>query len=350
MRCDKDNSWLDPLLSQQVHHEPAEFDFPRWLQEHREEARLLEHGFADAGRSRKMTIYPIWRCIMESRVTRYSAAALVTLAALLVLTNPLGTSKNGGVALAAVRAKVAQVDTMVLRGETTFTSVSDPNLTIKYDNVKYLSQRDGFVEDGYVNGTQIYRAILNRPEKQGLLLFPAWKKCLRFPCTDEQIKVVERLTPTGVVDLLLESEYKKLGTKTIDGVEVEGFEVQDLKPLENIVPKFLMDLQEGKATIWVSTKELLPVRMEGDMLLGKTFTTLFMDVSSHEVAVLEKYNVELEPGLFHTEIPEGYTELTFTDLVPLKLSLVGLGMVPAGAVAWKRHRRKGANAVGMKTL
>jgi outer membrane lipoprotein-sorting protein len=331
---------LEQALRRTVPGGPPRPDFANWREKHPEEACLLEHGFADASRSRKTKSYPPWRCIMESRVTRYSAAAVITLAALLVLTSPLGTSKNGGVALAAVQAKMAQVDTMILRGETTFTSVSDPNTTIKYSNVKYLSRQNGFVEEGYLKDSLMYRVILNRPEKQGLLLFPAWKKGLRFPCTDEQLKVVEKLTPTGVVDLLLQSEYKRLGTATIDGVEVEGFEVQDLKPLENIVPRFLMDLQEGKATIWVSTKELLPVRMEADMLLGKTFTTLFMDVSCHEVAVLEKYNVELDPGLFGTEMPEGYTEFTFTDFLPVRLSLAGLGMIPAGAVARKRLRRK----------
>ena len=130
MRCDKDNSWLDPLLSRQVHHEPAEFDFPRWSQEHPEETRLLEEGFVATGRSRKTTAYPIWRCMMASRITRYSVAAVMTLAALLVLTNPLGTAKNGGVALAAVQARIARVNTMILRGATTFTSVDDPNVSV----------------------------------------------------------------------------------------------------------------------------------------------------------------------------------------------------------------------------
>jgi hypothetical protein len=109
----------------------------------------------------------------------------------------------------------------------------------------------------------------------------------------------------------------------IDGVEAEGFEVQNLKPLENIVPKSLLDLRQGKATIWVGTKELLPIRGEADMLLGKTIATLFMDVRNHEEIVLEKYNVELDPGLFDTNPPEGYTPFTFSDLIPGKFNLAG---------------------------
>ena len=251
---------------------------------------------------------------MASKLTKYSVAAVVALAAAVILLNPFGTSTNG-VALAAVQARIAQVDTMVLRGETTFTSIADPNISVGYDNVKYLSRQQGFVEDGFIKGTLIHRTILNRPEKQALLLLPTLSKYVKFPCTEEQIRVVERLTPTGVVDLLLESEYKKLGTATIDGVEAEGFEVQDLKPLEGILPKFLLDIRQAKGTLWVGKKELLPIRGEADMVLGGTVATLFMDVRCHEVTVLEKYNTELDPGLFDIHPPEGYTELKFMDFL-----------------------------------
>ena len=90
MKSDNDNSWLDPLLSQQVQHEPAEFDFARWSQEHPQEAYLLEHGFSDTHRSQRTSTYLIWRCIMESKVTKYSAAAAVAFALVLVLLNPFG--------------------------------------------------------------------------------------------------------------------------------------------------------------------------------------------------------------------------------------------------------------------
>ncbi len=138
----------------------------------------------------------------------------------------------------------------------------------------------------------------------------------------------------------VQSRYQRLGTATIDGVEAEGFEVKDLKPLGNIVPRSLIDLQQGTATLWVGTKDLLPIRMEGDMRLGKTMATLFMDVHCHETAVLEKYNVELDPGLFDLRTPEGYTEFNLMDLFPGMFRLAGLGILPAGATGWRRFRVK----------
>jgi hypothetical protein len=328
MKSDIDNSWLDPLLAQQVGHEPAEFDFTRWSQEHPEEARLLEHGSADTGRSRRTSTYLIWRCIMESKVTRYSAAAVVALAGALVLLSPFGTTKNGGVALAAVREKVAQVNTMVLRGEKVFSPVADPNIVFRFDVVKYFSRQYGHVEEGRMSGALAYRIVFNLPEKQCLILFPMWKKCLKRPCTEEQIKLLEKLTAVGVTDLLLETYCRKLGPAQIDGVAAEGFEMPDVKPIQNILPKYLFDIQQGSGTVWVSTRDLLPIRIEGDLLIGKSLATLFTDLHLHEVATLESHDVELEEGLFNTDIPEGYTEFQLSDVLPVKLSLAGLGVLP----------------------
>jgi hypothetical protein len=314
MKHKRDEDRLDELIGQAVNLGKVEFDRHKWLD--KLAATPAASSRADTSAEHVKLHYPgaVWRKIMASKLTKYSVAAVVALAAAVVLLNPFGTSTNG-VALAAVQARIARVDTMVLRGETTFTSITDPNISLRYGNVKYLSRQQGFVEDGFIKGTLMYRVILNRSEKQALLVLPVWKKYLKFVGTEEQIRVVERLTPTGVVDLLLETEYQRLGTATIDGVEAEGFEVQDLKPLEGILPKFLLDLREAKATLWVGKKELLPIRGEADMVLGGTVATLFMDVRCHEVTMLEEYNTELDPALFDIRPPEGYTELKLTDFL-----------------------------------
>ncbi len=323
MRRNDDNPWLDPLLSQRIHREPAEFDFQNWLQAHPDEARLLEQGFGGAGRNKERDSYPIWRCIMVSKMTRYSAAAVIVLAATLVLLSPLGTSPSG-IALAAVQEKVAQVNTMVLRGEKVFATVAEPNVVFRVDVVKYFSRQYGHVEEGRMKGTLTYRMTLNVPEKQFLLLLPPWKKCLKRPCTEEQMQIIDRLAPARAMELLLGTESHKLGPAPINGIAAEGFEFQDFKPVQNILPKYLFDIQQGSGTVWVDTKELLPIRIEGDLLIGKSMMTLFTDLRLHEVAVLESHDVELEDNTFRMEIPEGYTEFQLTDVVAAGLSLVDL--------------------------
>jgi hypothetical protein len=333
MNDQNDEDRLEEMIHQAVDLGKVEFDRKKWLD--RLAAQPQRRGLAGTAvdHTKPNTLGTIWRKIMESKITKYSAAAAV------VLLNPFGTSPNG-VALAAVREKVAQVDTMVLRGEKTFTCVAEPNLVFRFDSVMYISKQYGTMEEGRMNGALVYRVIANRPEKQFLFLLPVWKKCLKRPWTEGQSKILEKLTPTGVMDLVPEAPYRKLGPAQIDGRAAEGFEIPDIQSLKNILPKYLIDIQQGTATFWVGTQELLPIRLEGDLLIGKSGLTLFTDLRHHVVANLESYNVKLDEELFSTEIPEGYTEFKLTDIVPGKLALASLGILPVGALAWRRRRAR----------
>ncbi|MBP7049776.1 MAG: hypothetical protein KBE65_02055 [Phycisphaerae bacterium] len=277
---------------------------------------------------------------MENRMTKYSAAAVVALAAALVLVSPFGTSKHGGVALAAAQEKVANLGTMVFRGQKTFSLADDPNECMTFDVVKYFSQEYGIVEEGYRNGVPMYRMVMNRVQKQGLAVFHMWKKYAKYAATDEQIELMEQLAPAGVINLLLQNEHRKLGPRVIDGVDAEGFEVDSLESIKGILPKWLFDIQQGKATAWISKGELLPIRIEEDMRIGKSLATLSRDIRLQETTALESYNVELDPHLFDTSVPEGYDTLGITDFIPGKLSLAGIGILPAGVIVWTRFRRR----------
>ncbi|OHB77267.1 MAG: hypothetical protein A2Z25_14310 [Planctomycetes bacterium RBG_16_55_9] len=53
-------------------------------------------------------------------------------------------------------------------------------------------------------------------------------------------------------------------------------------------------------------------------------------------------HLEAQEELFDPNIPDDYTEIKVTDFIPAeaKAGLVGLGIIPAGLVLWKRRRRK----------
>ena len=252
---------------------------------------------------------------MESKVTRYSAAAVVALVMAVVLLNPFGTSGKGNVALADVQEKVRQIDTMILRGQTIFTLAAAPNISFEFDVVTYLSKENGYTEKGYLNETLVYQITLNRPHNQTLIVLPVWKKCLMFPCTDEQIKVMEKLTPHGLTDLFQQADYEHTGRSRIDGVEVDCFEMRDVTSFGEFLPKFLFDVQKGTFKVWVGVKELLPIRMEGDIFLGKSLGTVFTEGILHEVCVLEEYDIELDDSLFDCSLPDGYSQLTLSDIL-----------------------------------
>jgi len=356
MKHDNNNKWLDPLLSQHVRRMPAKFDFRKWAHEHPNEARLLQSGYADSSRNAKTTVHNLWRFIMESKVTRYSAAAVFTLAMAFVLFGPFGISGNGGVVLADVQQKVDGIETIMIRGTKTFTRPGEPDnvfefdgMKLEFDLVKYFSKQHGLVEEGYVGDKLIYRFTFNRPKRQTLLVLPPYKKYGAFTSTDKQMRLLENGTPKGIINLLMEGGYQKLGRDNVNGVEVEVFEFQDPVTFKEIVPKVIFDVQNVKGKVWIGIKEQLPVLVEGDLFIGKSFMTLFNELNLHEVNTFGEYNIELDEAIFNTNPPEGYTELTLSDILPFipveaKAGLAGLGIAPAGLIFWKRRRRKRAKA------
>jgi hypothetical protein len=358
MKHEKENQWLDPMLENHIHREPEQLDFAKWVKKHPDEARLLRRGFEDSSRSMKTKPYKIWRFIMESKITRYSAAAVIVLAMTLVLFSPFWTPGNSGVVLADVQKKVAGIETMIIRGTKTFTYPGEPDrifefdgIKCKFDLVKYHSTQYGLVEEGYAEGKLFYRITFNIPEDQTLIIFPKYKKYLKFASMDALAKVMENFaTPNGILDLLLAGDYKELGQDKIDGIEVEGFEFQDTEPLDSIkvlLPKAVFNIQNFKGKVWIGIKEQLPVQVEGDLAIGKSFMTMFQELNLHEINTFGDYNIELDEDIFDTNPPEGYTELTLSDIlkaVPAeaKAGAAALGIIPAGFIFWRRRKRKRA--------
>jgi hypothetical protein len=352
MKEQKDEKWLDETISRATDFGEVEFDAEKW----REKYILNKSHKASHSYFKFKPHYNIWRFIMENKVTRYSAAAVVALSAALVLFGPFGTSKNGGVVLANVQQKVAGIETMVIRGTKTYLHPGEDGevfefLGTKYDFdlVKYFSKQYGLVEEGYIGDKLIYRVTLNRPKRQTLLVLPPWKKYGTFTSTDKQMQLLENATPKGLINLMMKGEHEKLGRDTIDGVEVEVFEFQDTEPFIGLIPKPIFDIQSLKGKIWIGIEEQLPVQVEGDMFIGKSLMTVYNDLNLHEVNTFHDYNIELDEDIFDTKPPEGYTELTLSDILPfiplkVKAGITGLGLcffiIPAGFIVRKRHRKK----------
>lgn len=293
---------------------------------------------------------------MENKVTKYSAAAVIILAIILVLLSPFGTPGNGGIILADVQQKVAGIETMIIRGTKTYT-LPDKNGEVfefngikgHFDLVKYFSQQYGLVEEGYVGDELIYRITMNRPKRQTLLILPRWKKYGTFTSTDKQMQLLENMSPKGIINLLLGSNYRELGRDNIDGIETEVFEVQDPAAFKDLLPKAIFDIQSLKGKVWIGIEEQLPIWVEGDMVIGKSIMTMFNDLNLHEFNVLEKCDIDLDEDIFNINIPDGFTELTLADILSIipanvKAEAAGAGigsiLIPAGFISWRRRRKR----------
>ena len=356
MKKNKDEKWLDEIISRAVDFGKIEFDAHKWNE------KYLSSESHEASRSnvRIKSHKNFWRFIMESKVTRYSAAAVITLATVLILVNPFGNSQYGGVVLADVQQKVAGIDTMIIRGTKTFKHPGEDGEIFEFDGIKchfdlikYMSKETGFVEEGYADGNLFYRITFNLPKKQTLIIFPPYKKYLTFPSMESVATIIEKFTmPDGVINLLLEGEYKKLGKDKIDGVEVEGFQFQNagIENIKNIFPKLVFDIQDYTGKIWIGIEDQLPIRIEGDMSIGKSFMSMFHELNLQEVNVLDKYNIELDEDIFDVEPPEGYTQVTLNDILQMipteaKTGLVSLGVIPIAFILWRKHRKKSKNNI-----
>ena len=100
-------------------------------------------------------------------------------------------------------------------------------------------------------------------------------------------------------------------------------------------------MKEGKGVVWVGVKELLPVKLEADVVISPSLLTRFTEYRMHEFCVLESYNVELGEELFSTAVPEGYTELKISDCLPVKAGVAGgAGLGAVGLIAGKKLRKR----------
>lgn len=308
-------------------------------------------------REAKRPVKNLWRFIMESKITKYSAAAVVALAFVLVLLNPFISFNLDSIAWGAIPQKVAGAETMIIRGTKTFTDPAKPDEVFEFAGIKwhfdlkkYFSKQHGLVEEGYVDGKLIYRITMNPNKKQALLIIEPYKKYMLYDAKDPEMQnFLENVTPDNILNLCLEGGYKELGQKQINGLDVEGFDCQDAKKFGNIFPKALFDLKKANATIWIRAKDQLPVQAEGNMVVGKCVMTMFHNLNMHEFNTLGDYNIELDEAIFDTTVPEGYSELTVSDilsLVPTKIKAgaitAGLGiiLIPTGFISWRRHNRK----------
>jgi len=354
MKRDKENKWLDRLLSQHLRREPAKFDLEKWARENPDEARLLKNGYPDSSRNTKNKIHNIWRFIMESKITRYSAAAVIFLAITLVLFGPFWSPGNGGIVLADVQKKVDDVETMIIGGTKTFTRPGKPDsvfefdgIKCKFDLVKYFSKEHGFVEEGYTEDKLFYRITFNFAEGRTLILLPSYKKYMSFTSMNDIAKIMENFaTPKGILNLLLEGDYKELGRDKINGIDAEVFEFEDKESFKDLLPKPVFNIQTFKAKLWIGIKEQLPVRIEGDLVIGKSFMSAFQNLNLHEVNTLEDFNIEIDDNIFDTNPPEDYTQVTISDILQMipaevRAGAAAMGVIPVGLIFWKRRRRKG---------
>ncbi|OHB80933.1 MAG: hypothetical protein A2Z38_09710 [Planctomycetes bacterium RBG_19FT_COMBO_48_8] len=294
----------------------------------------------------------IWRFIMESKVTRYSAAAVVALAAALVLLGPFGTSKNGSIVWAEVVEKVRQMRTVIHKEKYVFWEIGqeEPGLEADVlDAIKYASEEYGVFEDVSNDKGLLAQVYFLKETQQFIIVSPTEKKYIKVSIPGDIFwRITGIVTPRGLVEYFTSGHYKELGRAKFDNFNVEGFETTDPnilfpipEPLRSMFP-----VNDIVGRIWVDVETSLPVGIEAEFNTGRGLLTGLKKLHGEWRAYDFQWNAEIPEGIFEPNIPDDYTEFKVTDFIPpeAKAGLVGLVAIPAGFVFWKKRRRKRAKA------
>ena len=239
----------------------------------------------------------IWRIIMKSNITKLAAVAVIIIAIFFGLNL---FNNSGGVAWAEVLNNVQKVHTFMNRMKMT---VQSPKGSQDLDMTFYRSTEYGTRRDSYYNDELISQLYIPAEGNEGVELVPSEKKYVHAVFTEEQIKeITEKNDPRTIVEEFMSyNEYTKLGRETIDGIEVEGIEVDNEKFGAGLFEK-------GKGRLWVAVDTDLPVviELEGTSAGGSVQISFTIDGFD--------WNPGLQAEDFELNIPSDYTLMAEVDL------------------------------------
>ncbi|MHC4169057.1 MAG: hypothetical protein ACYSWQ_19060 [Planctomycetota bacterium] len=251
---------------------------------------------------------------------------------------------NGtSIAWADVAERLEGVRSYKAQARRTLTETGQEEPFFECDILRYFSPAHGSVEESYEDGELVMQAYCSIAEKAVLVLFPENKMCWRFDFNEELLSLVEYVNPAnteGIMKLFGSDRCTRLGSREIDGVTAEGFEVKDVEIFSQ-VPEFLLNPEDINIRLWVNEETLLPIRIEGEGFVGKGLLTGYMEFTYREVMHNIEYDVEIDESVFDPNIPDDYILIDPADMAE-KAELTMLGIVPCGAgmIIYKRVKKR----------
>ena len=230
------------------------------------------------------------------QITKIAAAAVIIIVVMAGLRHYTGSIGVSSVAWGEVVGKVEQIQTFMFRIRVSMTGGPVEAANIECETVTYVSLEHGSRSETYIDGNVTMIGYTLPKEKLMISVIPTEKKYMRMILTDEQLSKMKEQgnDPRDIIKKLMSIEYMELGRDNIDGIEVEGIEVNDPMVMGGMYETFI-------GRLWVDVETDLPVRMEiegtGDG--GAIQQKMVMDGF--------EWDVELEASLFEPNIPADYT-------------------------------------------
>ncbi len=248
----------------------------------------------------------VWRNIMNTKVTKFAAAAVIIIG---VVVGYLMFRGTGEVSWAEVLERVAKVKAVRYRMHMDIKMGIMPGekKEMHLEIEALVSSELGMTMNSYMDGKLISQTFAQIEEQAMISMMPAQKKYVRVLFTEEIFEKMreENRDPKKMVDGFLTGEYTELGRSEIDGVVVEGVESTDEDLAQGM-------LGNAVGRLWVDVETGWPVQMTIDVIGddGEVQMELVMDGFEWEV--------EVEASEFAAEIPEDYELLAEVDLGQLE--------------------------------
>lgn len=249
----------------------------------------------------------IWRTIMTSRIAKLSSAALIVIAIMVSMIHFGGSIDGSSVALAEVIRSIQSANSAVWHEQRVITCNGEELPFLKSDAVRYYSLEYGGMEDMHnMEDVQLHRVYWLPGKDMRIEVVPLLKqyKCTEF---NDAERAIGGRSIEAIVELVKSERPTKLGRKTINGREAEGFEIQDSKIATALVP---IKFDSFMARFWIDVETSLPLRYEAELVISDRHITFFTGGKAVEVKVIGdefQWDVALEPGIFEPNIPSGYT-------------------------------------------
>jgi hypothetical protein len=237
----------------------------------------------------------IWRGFMSNRLPRIALAAAVLLATAVGIQHFGGHLDGTSVAWADVAEKLSHINDYVYR-ERNIQSIGarTPGFELKdeYETWWYYSGEFGSRWDQYQNKELIGQYYILQKQQESVWVHSRDKT---FCCRPQELPQTASLDPTRRIREVLAGPYVKLGRTTIDGVLVEGIEVQGQKV-------GCARLDDAVSRLWVNVETELPVWLESE---GKMYGS---DVCSRQIQDQFRWNVNLTEADFTPVLPADFVQ------------------------------------------
>jgi outer membrane lipoprotein-sorting protein len=206
-----------------------------------------------------------WSIAMNSKTTKIAVAAAILMAVLGAI-HFLGGSPDGtSVVLAQAAKKMEAIHSYACRMASW--QKSDDGSAEEISMQLWHSNEYGFRMEQQRDGDATLTVCMLNESNEGIRIWPQKKNYIRVPVSDEEraIMSAQENDPREWVHLFLTADYRSLGRDVIDGVTVEGVEVNDMSVTRKASDPSVTDYA---ARLWIDVETQLPVRIEEEYTRG----------------------------------------------------------------------------------